>query len=140
MESAMRALAVSTALLHLVLCGIAGFFMFFFATFPFENPSPETEAADDWLVGGAAVIVIVALTLLGGVIARRVALSEVVLVAQLIVGAVILSWAVGQTNKSDGVLVLCALAVAIPAVVATAATGAARRSDRTPSTQTEADG
>jgi hypothetical protein len=123
----MRAFALSTAVLHLVLCVLGGLLMLLVATFPVENLSPEERAANDWLIGAALVIVIVALTLGRGVIVRRVALAAYALAAQFIVGAVVIGYALGESDHADGKLTLYALAVLGTAAAATAASRAEQR-------------
>jgi hypothetical protein len=127
MKPGMRAFALSTAVLHLVLCVLGGLLMLLVATFPVENLSPEERAANDWLIGAAVVIVIVALTLGRGVMVRRVALAAYALGAQFIVGAVVIGYAVGESDHADGKLMLYALAVLGTAVAATAASRAEQR-------------
>jgi quinol-cytochrome oxidoreductase complex cytochrome b subunit len=110
-----------------VLCAVAAFLMFFIATFPFENQSPERAAADDWLIGAAPVILILALAIVGAVIARRAALAAVALVAQFAVAAVVVAYALRESDHSDGRLVLYAMAVAVTAVAAVTATHVQQR-------------
>ena len=123
----MRALAVTAAVLHAALCAIAAFLMFFAATFAFENQSPEQAAADDWLVGVAPVIVILAIAIVGAVIARRAALATIALVAELAVAAVVVAYALRESDHSDGKLVLYASAIALSSVAAVIATHVQRR-------------
>jgi quinol-cytochrome oxidoreductase complex cytochrome b subunit len=118
----MRALALAAAALHVVLCAVAAFLMWFAATFPFENQSPERAAADDWLIGVAPVVLILALAIVGAVIARRAALAAVALVAQFAVAAVVAAYALRESDHSDGRLVLYATAVAVTAIAAVTAT------------------
>jgi hypothetical protein len=96
--------------------------MWFAATFPFENQSPERAAADDWLIGVAPVVLILALAIVGAVIARRAALAAVALVAQFAVAAVVAAYALRESDHSDGRLVLYATAVAVTAIAAVTAT------------------
>jgi hypothetical protein len=117
-----RALALSSAALHLVLCGIAGFLMYFVALFPWENQTPESAAADDWLIGAAAVTVALALLIGGAVVARRRPLASGAVVAQLLVTAVVVSYALGESDHSDGTLTLYVLGVAVTALAAVGAT------------------
>ena len=51
----MRAIALTGAALHVLLCTVAGYAMWFFATFPFENQSSEQAEADDWLLAAAGL-------------------------------------------------------------------------------------
>ena len=129
----MRGLALTAVALHVLLCAVAAFLMLFYATFPFENQSPE-QAADDWLIGAAPLIAILALAIAGGVIGRKVAVAAVGLVAQFGVGAVVVAYALGESDHSDGRLVLYALAVAVTAIGAAAATYAERHGRRPPRT------
>jgi hypothetical protein len=126
----MRALAITAVALHILLCVVAAFLMFFSATFPFENQSPEEAAADDWLIGAAPLIVVLALAIAGGVVARKVAVATVCLLGQFVVGAVVVGYAVGESDHSDGKLVVYALAVAVTAASAVTATAAEPRGRR----------
>jgi hypothetical protein len=130
----MRGLALTAVALHVLLCAVAAFLMLFYATFPFENQSPEQAAADDWLIGAVPLIAILALAIAGGVIGRKVAVAAVGLVAQFGVGAFVVAYALGESDHSDGKLVLYALAVAVTAVGAAAATYAERHGRRPPRT------
>lgn len=124
---AVRAVALTAAALHLVLCGIAAFIILFLATFPAENQSPRDAAADDWLIGAAFVIVILAIAIVAAAIARWVRVAAVALVAQLAVGAALLAFTLRESQHSDGTLVLYALASAVTAAAATRAIRVDRR-------------
>jgi hypothetical protein len=101
--------------------------MYFVATFPFENQSAEQAAADDWLIGAAPLIVIVAIAIGGAVIARHAAVAAVISVAQFVVGAVVVAYALRASDHRDGILVLYALGFAATAVAAVTATHADQR-------------
>jgi hypothetical protein len=126
----MRALAITAVALHVLLCVVAAFLMFFSATFPFENQSAEQAAADDWLIGAAPLVVVLALAIAGGVIARKVAVAAIAVVGQFGVGAVVVGYALGESDHSDGKLVVYALAVAVTAAGAVTATQAEFRGHR----------
>jgi hypothetical protein len=109
------------------MCAVAAFLMFFVATFPFENQSTERAAADDWLIGAAPIIVALAIAIVGAVIARRVAVAAFASLAQLALGAIVVAYALHESDHSDSSLMLYALAFAASAVAATAATHAEQR-------------
>jgi len=96
--------------------------MVVFATFPFENQTPEQAAADDWLIGVAPLILIFAIAIGGAVIARRVTLAVIASLAQFTVGAIVVAYALRESDHSDGKVVFCALAFAATAVAAVTAT------------------
>jgi hypothetical protein len=102
--------------------------MYFFATFPFENQSPEAREGDDWLIGAAAVILLLAVVIGGAVVARRSMVAAIATAAQFVVAAVVLTFALGQSDHSDGKLLLYAAGVAVTAIVGVTATHAARGS------------
>ena len=110
-----QALALTAAAAHLVLCGVAGFLVLIWTTFPFENP-PEDPTADDWILGPAAVIVILGVVILVAVIAQRSALTVIAVVAQLAVGSAVFALAVHESQHSDGKVTLFALAGGLSAV------------------------
>lgn len=121
----MRALALVAAVLHLTVIAAAAFLMSFAATFPFENQSAEDAAADDWLLGAAALIVslaiafTVAIAFAVAVLARRLALVAVgALALELVVDAVVLRYALGESDHSDGKLLLAALAGVVTGLIA----------------------
>jgi uncharacterized metal-binding protein len=122
-----RALALSAGALHLGLCAVAAFLVFFVATFPFENQSTERAAADDWLIGAALIIVILAIAIVGAVIARRVVVAALASLAQLAAGSIVVAYALRESDHSDSRLTLYALAFAASAVAAIAATHAEQR-------------
>jgi len=119
-----RALGLIAAALHAVLCAFAAFFMFFVATFPFENQTPEEAAADNWLVPVAAILLVFAVLIGGAVIARRSAAAVVATAAQFLIAAIVLTYALGKSDASDGKLLLYALVVVVTAVAAVSATQA----------------
>ena len=96
--------------------------MFFVATFPFENQSPEEAAGNDWLIGAAAIILLLAIVIGGTVIACLVAVAAVASGAQCVVAGIVLTYALGESDHSDGRLVLYAVAVAFSAIAALTAT------------------
>src|SRR5688500_15286013 len=85
-ELTLRALALTAAVVHLVLSLLAAALMDFAVTFPFENESPGRTAAEDWLLRASRVVAVLAIVLGGAVVARRVALAAIAAVAQLVVG------------------------------------------------------
>lgn len=124
----MRALGLIAVAVHLVLCVVAAFLIYFVATFPFENEPPEMREASDWLIGAAAIILLLAVVIAGAVIARRAAVAAIATAAQFVVAAVVLTFALGQSDHSDGKLLLYAAGVAVTAVAGATATHAERGS------------
>jgi hypothetical protein len=132
----MRALALVAAVLHLTVIAAAAFLMWFAATFPFENQSPEDAAADDWLLGAAPLIVSLAIAFAGAIafavaiVARRLALLVAVgaLASELVVDAVVLRYALGKSDHSDGKLLFAALAGVVTGLIAVIAARRARNS------------
>jgi hypothetical protein len=124
----MGALALVAAVLHLTVIAAAAFLMWFAATFPFENQSPEDAAADDWLLGAAPLIVGLAIAFVVAIVARRLALLVAVgaLTAELVVDAVVLEYALGESDHSDGKLLLAALAGVVTGLIAVIAAWRAR--------------
>lgn len=106
--------------------------MVFYATFPWENRTPEDAASDDWLVGVAPVFAFLALVIAGAVIARRAVMAAVASATQFALGAVVLSFALDESDQSDGKLALYASGLAATAAVATAATYLERRAQARP--------
>ena len=125
-DRTMRPLALTAAALHVVVSAVAAFLMFFVATFPFENRSVDEPTADDWLIGAAAAVALLALVIGGAVVARSGAVAAVGVTAQLTVGAVVFAYALGESEHGDGVLMLYGLAFAVTAVVAATATHASQ--------------
>ena len=118
----LRGLAVAAAVLHACLCVPAALLLFFVGTFSWENQTPEGAGDDDWLAGAAVRIALLAILLGAAVLARRVSVAEFALLAQSIVGAVVVTWAVRESDNSDGRLLLFALAAGASAAIATNAT------------------
>ena len=118
----MRALSLTSAAVHVVLVAAAAFLMWFAAVFPFENQSPEQAAADDWLLAAAPLIVLFSIAMGGATIARRVKLVAAALSAEFAVAAVVLIYALGESDHSDGSLMLFALATVLTGAVAAIAT------------------
>jgi hypothetical protein len=122
MTLAMRALSLTSALVHVVLVGAASFLMWFYASFPFENQSPEDAASDDWLVGVAPLLAVLALLTGGAAVGRKANLLAIGLTAEAAVGALILTYALGESSHSDGRLMLATLAIMLSGTVAASAT------------------
>jgi hypothetical protein len=123
-RSRVRALGLVAAALHVVLCVVAAFLIYFIATFPFENQPPEAHAASDWLIGAAVVIVLLAIVIGGAVIARRAVMAASATAAQFVVAAIVLTYALGESDHSDGTLLLYAAVVAVTALAGVTATHA----------------
>jgi hypothetical protein len=71
-------------------------------------------------------MLILAIVIGGVVIARRAAVAAVALAAQLAIAAIVLRYALGESDHSDGKLLFYALVVAVTAVAAVTATQAGR--------------
>jgi hypothetical protein len=118
----LRGLAVAAAVLHACLCVPAALLLFFVGTFSWENQTPEEAAGNDWLVGAALLVALFGILLGAAVLARRVNVAVFALLAQLVVGAGVVTWAVRVSHHSDGKLLLFALAAGASAAIATSAT------------------
>jgi hypothetical protein len=129
MMLAVRALSLTSAVVHVALVAVAAFLMWFFAVFPFENQSAERAAADDWLLGAAPLIAVLAIAAGAATFARKARLVAAALTAEFAVGAVVLAYALGESDHSDGRLMLWALAIAGTGAMAGIATG---RAEMTP--------
>lgn len=108
----------------MVLCVVAAFLMYAIATFPFENQPPEAHAASDWLVGATVVILLLAIVIGVAVIARRPAMAAIATAAQFVVAAIVLTYALRESDHSDGTLLLYAAVVAVTALAGVTATHA----------------
>jgi hypothetical protein len=106
----MRALSVLVALAWLAAHAVSGFLIVFWATFPFENQSPEEAANDDWLIGVAvALFGLALLATLALVFRPRWSVAAYGLTA--LAGIALLVWALGVSEHSDGKLLLWGAAV-----------------------------
>ena len=117
MTLGVRVLSLSSALVHVALVAAAAFLMWFAASFPFENQSPEDAAADDWLLGVAPLLAVLALLAGGATVARKAKVVAASLMAEFLVGAVVLTYALGESDHSDGRLILGALAIVLSGTV-----------------------
>lgn len=141
----MRALALVAAVLHLTVIAAAAFLMWFAATFPFENQSPEDAAADDWLLVAApliaslAIVFTAAIAFAVAIVVRRLALLVAVgaLASELVVDAVVLRYALGESDHSDGKLLLAGLAGVVTGLVAVIAARRAQNSVALPAASTQ---
>jgi hypothetical protein len=103
---AMRPLSVLLGLAYLAGNAVFAFLMVFFATFPFENQSPEDVGKDDWLIGVAVLLFALGLVTALAILLRRAALAVLAYVAAAGLGVGLLVWAVGVSEHSDGKLLL----------------------------------
>jgi hypothetical protein len=122
MTPAVRALSLTSAGVHVALVAAAAFLMSFSASFPFENQSPEEAASDDWLLVVAPLLIVLAVLAGGAAVARKANLVAVGLAAEFALGALVLTYALGESSHSDGRLVLGALAIVLSGTVAAIAT------------------
>ena len=122
MNVMVRALSIMSAAVHVLLVAAAVFVMWFAAVFPFENQSPEEAAADDWLLVAAPLIGLFALAVGAATIAGKVKFAAAALSAESAVGAIVLIYALGESDHSDGKLMLCSFAIVLAGVVAGVAT------------------
>jgi hypothetical protein len=116
----MRGWALVAAALHTTIIGVMAFLMWFVATFPWENQSPEDAAADDWLVGAAPLMVGLAIAFAVAILVLRVPVAVAIgfVTAEFAVDAVVLRYALDNSDHSDGRLLLVALAAAVTGLVA----------------------
>jgi len=109
-------LAILCAIANLGAIGVAAFLMSFFATFPWENLTPEEQTADDWLVLAAIVLAASALGLVLCVVMSWQRLGVVALAVQTVVSLSALAYALEGSSHSDGKLLGFAFAVELAAV------------------------
>jgi uncharacterized membrane protein len=105
------ALSAVLAIFHLVGVGLASWLMWFVGVFRFENQTPEDDAANNWLVPVAVVLLALAVAVLIGVLVRRWRWAATALVAEAAVAAVVFIYAIGESTHSDGQLILYATGV-----------------------------
>lgn len=126
----MRALALIFAVAYLLANVGAALLMSFFATFPFENQTPEERAADDWLIGVGILVAALAIVTLIAVILRRQGWATLVFAVNAVLGFALLRWAVGVSDHSDGKLIVWTLAIESTGLGAVALSAlSVRRSD-----------
>lgn len=98
---------------------LTAFLLIFWATFPFENQSPEEAASDDWLIGvGVAVFAIGLVVMLAIVFPQRWAVAAYAVA--LVAGGVLLAWALSVSEHSDGKLLVFGSAVELTGLLALA--------------------
>jgi lysylphosphatidylglycerol synthetase-like protein (DUF2156 family) len=115
----MRPLALALALAYLVENVVAGYLLFFFATFPFENTA-EDRSNQDWPLAVGAVLVLLAMVTLIAVIVKRRGWAAVTFAANAVLALALLSWPLGQSDHSDGKLVAWTLAIELTGLSAIA--------------------
>jgi hypothetical protein len=108
---AMRPLAVIFALAYLAGNAVVAFLMVFFATFPFENQSPEDAAKDDWLIGVALILFVLALITTLAILLSRLGWAVAAYVAAAGSGVAPLVWALDVSEHSYGKLVVWGTAI-----------------------------
>jgi hypothetical protein len=104
-----RSLAVLLALAYFVGNGLAMLFMFFLATFPFENQPPNQPP--HWLIGVGVAMTVLAFVVLVAVVVRSIWLSVGAFAVDLTVALVLLYWALRESQHSDGKLLLSGFVV-----------------------------
>jgi hypothetical protein len=82
------------------------FLLVFFATFPFENQSPEDADKGDWLIGIALVLFVLALVTTLTILLSRLRWAVAACVAAAGSGVALLVWALDVSEHSDGKLVV----------------------------------
>jgi hypothetical protein len=109
-----RTFAFIAAAGHVAVMGFAAFAMLFVATFPWENQSPEDAASDNWLLVAAPLVLGLAIAFSVAIFVQRVpvAIPHIFLAAEFGVAAVVLRYALGKSDHSDGKLLLVAVAAA----------------------------
>jgi hypothetical protein len=98
---------------------ITAFLLIFWATFPFENQSPEEAANDDWLIGLAAGVSVVGLVVTF-VIVFITRWAVAAYAAAVVAGGALLAWALTVSEHSDGKLLLWAAAIELTGLAAVA--------------------
>jgi hypothetical protein len=96
----------------------AALLLTFFATFPFENQSPEDRAARELISAGIVMAFLALVTL--ALIVRHRRSAAAAFAANAAVALSLLTWAVGESDHSDGKLVAWALAVELTGLSAIA--------------------
>jgi Na+/melibiose symporter-like transporter len=119
---AMRPLSVLLGLAYLAGNAVFALLMVFLATFPFENQSPEDAGKDDWLIGVAVLLLALALVTALAILLRRVALALIGYVVAAGLGVALLVWAVGESEHSDGKLLLWGTLIELAGLAAVAVT------------------
>ena len=107
----MRALSLILGVAYLLENVGVALLMTFYATFPFENQSPEDRAAIAWFIPAGLVFAFLALVTLIGLVVRHRGFATAAFGANAAVGLALLMWAVGVSDHSDGKLVAWTLAV-----------------------------
>lgn len=107
----MRAFALALAVAYFLANLGAALFMYFLAAFPFENQSPEDQAADDWMIGVGILVALLALVVLIAVVLRRQGWATIVYAPSAVIGFALLKWAVGVSDHSDGKLIVWVVAI-----------------------------
>jgi hypothetical protein len=119
---AMRRLSVLLGLAYLAGHVVVAFLMIFFATFPFENQSPEEMGKDDWLIGVAVLLFALGLVTALAILLRRVAWAIVAYVAAAGLGVALLVWAVDVSEHSDGKLLVWGTVIELTGLAAVTVT------------------
>ncbi len=109
----MKTLAVLCALANLLTIGLISWFMWFIASFPWENSDDPT--GDDWLIPVALVLAATAAMLLFFVVANRPVWAMGALALQTVISLGLLSYALDGSSHSDGKLVAVAVGVELAA-------------------------
>jgi hypothetical protein len=117
---AIRPLAVILALAYLVGNAAVAFLLVFFATFPFENQSPEDADKGDWLIGIALVLFVLAMVTTLTILLSRLRWAVAAYVAAAGSGVALLVWAIGVSEHSDGKLVVWGTAIELAGLGAVA--------------------
>ena len=107
----MRRLALTLGVTYLLANVGAALLMAFFASFPFENQSPEERAARAWLIPVGAGLAFLAIVTLIALIARRRGWALVAFALGASLAVFPLAWAVRVSDHSDGKLVAWTLAI-----------------------------
>jgi hypothetical protein len=107
----MRPLAILLALAYLAGYAVVAFLLVFFATFPFENQSPEDAGKDNWLIGVAVILFVLALVTALAILLRRLGWAIGAYVAAAGSGVALLAWALDVSEHSDGKLVVWGTAI-----------------------------
>jgi hypothetical protein len=116
----MRVLALALGIAYLVANVGAALFMSFFATFPWENQTPEEKAADDWLVGAGVMVAFLAVVTLIALILNRPGWATVPYAANAALGLALLNWGLGESDHSDGKLIVSTLGIELTGLGAVA--------------------
>jgi FtsH-binding integral membrane protein len=112
----MKALAVLCAVVNLGAVGVVAWFLWFLVAFPWENTTPEGEAAEDGLVAAAVLLAASAVALLVGVAASRRSWAAFGLILQTVVVVALLALTFSEDDDYAGRVLGVAVGIELVAI------------------------